>query len=151
MPERGASGRAQNSSFHLSSRHHQASGNSSREVEKSVLSGALHGPGTGCHTDPILSTTVQSNPQGAGQLPILGFPHAELGQIACSNGAAVPTAGHPSSLPAPSSCGYVLFLRTRSHRCKQGSHVATPRRRVREPQPRSPAPQACSASSPPEH
>lgn len=48
---------------------------------------------------------TQSDPRGAGQLPNLGFPHTELGQVASSRGDAMPTADDPGSLPAPSSCG----------------------------------------------
>ena len=47
---------------------------------------------------------TQSGPWGAGQLPDLGFPHTELGQVASSRGDAMPTADDPGSLPALSSC-----------------------------------------------
>lgn len=47
---------------------------------------------------------TQSDPWGAGQLPDLGFPHIELGQVASSRGDAMPRADDPGLLPAPSSC-----------------------------------------------
>lgn len=93
-----------------------------REVEKSILSGALPSPGTGpCTTTYLVQTCciqseqrtysvltycMQSDPRGAGQLPDLSFPCRELGQTTSPSRAAVPTVDNPGSIPAPSSCGF---------------------------------------------
>lgn len=110
LPDGGASRRAQNSSFHLSLWHHQASGSSSREVDNSILlSGDLQKPGPGPSTDDALSTNLLH------PLPNLSFPHVELCQATGLSRTAVLTVGKQAHFLLRPAVAFVLFLEASLH------------------------------------